>query len=179
MKKKGDLLGKDHLHDTVEEMIQIWDLTDLKPKLGWFTCSNHRVGAASISARLDWFLVHSTLMDDKKIIASKILPKLLSDHHPISVLFEKEEELSPIPFRFIPCWIEREGFMDTVSQAWSHYVIGSPSFVWEQKLKQTKLALKKWVKTPFSSPMINKKERVGELSAFQFGMENSEIINSN
>ena len=51
------------MHDTVEELIQVWDLIDLKPKLGRFTWSNHRVGVASISAKIDQFLVHGTLMD--------------------------------------------------------------------------------------------------------------------
>ena len=68
--------------------------------------------------------------------------------------------------------------MDTVSHAWSHYVVGSPSFVWEQKLKQTKIALKNWVKTPIPSPMLCKKERVSDLSILQFGMENCEISTS-
>ena len=113
--KKGGQRGKDFMHDTVEELIQVWDLIDLKPKLGRFTWSNHRVGATSISARLDLFLVHNSLLDGKSIISSKILPKLMSNHPPISLLFEKEEELGPIPFRFSPLWIERDGFMDIVS----------------------------------------------------------------
>ena len=102
----------------------------------------------------------------------------MSGHHPISPLFEKQEELGRILFRFNPLWIERVGFMDIVSQAWSQYVIGSPSFVFEQKLKKTKLALKKWVKTPLSSPTTSRKERVSKLFAIQIGMENCEITTS-
>ena len=129
--KKGGICGKDHMQDTVEDLIQVWDLNDLKPKLGRFMWSNHRVGVASIFARLDQFLVNSSLMDSKMIISSKILPKLASDHHPITLQFEIEEELGPIPLRFSPLWLERDGFMVMVSQAWTHYVDGSPSFVWE------------------------------------------------
>ena len=117
------------MHDTVEELIQVWDLIDLKPKLRHFTWSNHRVGAASISTRFDRFPVHNSLLDGKTIISTKILPKLMSDHHPISLLFEKEEELGPIPFKFNPLWIERFGFMDIVMHACAQYVVGSPSFV--------------------------------------------------
>ena len=130
------------MQDSVEELIQVWDLIDLKPKIWRFTWSNHIVGIAGISAKLDRYLVHSMLMDGKTIISSKILPKLTSDHHPISLQFEKEEELGPIPFRFIPLWIERSGFMDIVSQALSIYVASSPNFFFEHKLKNTKLALK-------------------------------------
>ena len=103
--KKGGLRGKNHMQDYVEDLIQALDLIDLKPKTGCFTWSNHRVGVASILARLDRFLVHSTLMDDK-IISSKILPKIMSGHHPISLLFEFEENLGPISFKFNPIWIQ-------------------------------------------------------------------------
>ena len=101
------------MHDTVE------DLMDLKSKLGCYMWSNHRVGSASISSRLDQFLVYNTLIDGKTIISTKSLPKFSSNHHPISLLFEKEEELGPISFRFNLLWIERDKFMDVVTQAWS------------------------------------------------------------
>ena len=35
--KKGGLHGKYHMQDIVEELIQVWDLNYLKPKLGRFT----------------------------------------------------------------------------------------------------------------------------------------------
>ena len=127
--------GKYFMQDTVEKMIQDCDLADLKPKIGRFMWSNQGVGAASIFARLDHFLFHGPLLDSKWMISTKILPKLASDHHPITLQFEIEDELGPIPFRFSPLWIECEGFMDTIFQAWSNFVVGSPSFVWEQKLK--------------------------------------------
>ena len=103
------------------------------------------------------------------------MPKLLSDHHPISLIFEKEDELGPIPFRFSPLWTERDGFMDIVGQAWSQYVDDSPSFISEQKLKRTKLALKTWVKIPIKTPTSSRKERVVELSEIQIEMECREI----
>ena len=65
-----------------------------------------------------------------------------------------------------------------MSQAWSQYVVGSPSYIWEHKLKRTKYALKTWAKTPFNTPITNRKERVIELSAIQLGMEDNEITKS-
>ena len=103
------------MKDTIEEMIQVWDLNDIKPKLGHFTWSNHRVGVARIYTNLNHFLVHSSLLNGNLFISSKILPKLSSDQHPITLLFEIEEELDPIPFRFSPLWLERDGFMVIVS----------------------------------------------------------------
>ena len=125
---------------------------DIKPKIGRYTWSNNRIGLANISVKIDRFLIHSSLLDGQSIISSKIMPKLLSDHHPILLIFEKEDELGPIPFRFSPLWIKRDGFMDIVGQAWSQYVDSSPSFVWEQKLKRKKLALKTWVKILIKTP---------------------------
>ena len=90
------------------------------------------MGAASIFARLDRFLVQGPLLDNKWMISSKILPKLASEHHLISLQFEIEDELSPIPFRLCPLWIEHEGFMNTVFQAWSNFVDVSPSYVWKK-----------------------------------------------
>ena len=104
-KKRGPR-GKDHLHDMVEELIQVYDLIDLKPKLRHFTWSNNKVGSTNIVPHLDRFLVHSSLMDGNFIISLKKFPKLTSYHHPISLLFEKEYDLGPIPFRFIPLWID-------------------------------------------------------------------------
>ena len=80
-------------------------------------------------------------MDENVVISSKIMPKLISNHHPITLMLEKEDYLDPVPFRFSPLWIERDGFMGTVYHAWLQYVFGSPSFVWEQKLKNTKYTL--------------------------------------
>ena len=88
---KGGIRGKDYMQDSVEELTQLWELIDLKPKTGCFTWSNQRFGATSIFARLDRFLVQSSLLDGNQLIYSKILPKLSSDHHPIALVFEKEE----------------------------------------------------------------------------------------
>eukprot|EP00253_Pinus_taeda_P034374 PITA_34374 len=117
---------------------QCCDLLDFNPVCGIYTWSNNRVGTDHISACLNRLMVQSSVMMNKKIIITKILPKLASDHKPIQLLLEDEEDLGPIPFRFSPLWIEREGFTKTVKAAWAKTFMGSPSYVWEQKLKATK-----------------------------------------
>ena len=62
------VLCKDPLQDTMESLIQARDLLDFKPKKGRFTWFNNRVGDVNISARLDRFLVQSSLIKEKCII---------------------------------------------------------------------------------------------------------------
>ena len=112
---------------------------------------NNRVGTARISACLDRFLAQSMLMD-YFVLTSTIFPNVTSDDHPIGLRLEKEENLGPISFRFCPIWVEREGFGELISHVWSQFIVGSPSYVWEQKLKLTKPALKSWIKAPLQNP---------------------------
>ena len=54
-------------------------------------------------------------------------------------------------------------------------MVGSPSFVWEKKLKKTKYALKNWIKQPQKTPTRNRQEFFFELAEFQFEMEECDI----
>jgi hypothetical protein len=173
--KRGGSNSRDPMLTFVEELLQQWDLLDFSPIRGLFTWSNNRSGTEHISARLDRFLVQGSLIMDKKIIKTKILPKLTSDHKPIQLLLEDEEDLGPLPFRFSPLWIEREGFFETVKEAWAKSFSGSSSFVWEQKLKATKQALKEWIRKPAPTPTSIRKEAVYTLETLQTEMESKEI----
>ena len=51
--KKGGQRGRDFMLGMVEEIIQTYDLNDLKPKFGRYTWSNHRSGATNVSTMLD------------------------------------------------------------------------------------------------------------------------------
>ena len=173
--KKGGVLGKDPFQDSVESLIQAHDLLDFKPKSSRFTWSNHKAGAANISAHLDIFLAQSSFREGKYIVSSKILPKLTSDHHPISLIFEEAKELGLILFQFSPFWIARDGFWHIVSNSWSLYIEGSPSFIWEYKLKSTNIALKNWAKKLLNSPISSRQKHVQELYDIQLKMEDVEI----
>eukprot|EP00253_Pinus_taeda_P016135 PITA_16135 len=136
--KRGGSSSKDPMLAFVEELLHQWDLLDYTPVRGLFTWSNNRSRLDHIAAHLDRFLVQSSIMLNKKIIKTKILPKLTSDHKPIQLLLDDEENLGPLPFHFNHLWIEREGFFNIVKEAWVKPISGSPSFVWEKKLKATK-----------------------------------------
>eukprot|EP00253_Pinus_taeda_P019238 PITA_19238 len=173
--KRGGTNNRDPMLDQVEDLFQRWDLLDFNPIRGIYTWTNNRLGSDHISARLDRFMVQGSIMMKKKIIITKILAKLASDHKPIQLILEDEKDLGPIPFRFSPLWIEKEGFEETVKAAWGKPVWGSPSYVWEQKLKATKLALKNWAKKPVHTPTEQRKEAVQALQNLQTEMENIDI----
>eukprot|EP00253_Pinus_taeda_P004488 PITA_04488 len=173
--KRGGTNSKDPMVVVVEELAQQWDLQDFNPIQGLFTWSNNRTRTEQISARLDRFLVQISLFMNKKIITTKILPKLSSDHKPIQLYLEDEEDLGPIPFRFYPQWIEREGFFETVKAAWASSISSSPSFVWEQKLKLTKKSLKEWMKKPAPNPTSQRVDAVLALHTLQNDMESKTI----
>eukprot|EP00253_Pinus_taeda_P005679 PITA_05679 len=172
--KRGGTNLRDPLLITVENLIQQWDLVDFKPVKGKYTWTNNRTGDQHISARLDRFLTSSSIMLNKRIVFSKIILKLTSDHKPI-LLCLKEEDLVPLPFRFSPLWTEREGFYERVQTAWRIEISGSPSYVWEQKMKNTKKALKEWIKKVTVTPTSQRKDVVNQLEDLQGEMEEKDI----
>ena len=119
-----------------------WDLGDIKPSKGKFTWTNKRVGPGHIVARLDRFLVHTSFLTLGLFANSEILQACTSDHKPISLSLTPGENMGPIPFRFNLLWISMDGFYDLVSETWHKNVSGSPFFIWEEKLRRLKAALK-------------------------------------
>ena len=65
--------------------------------------------------------------------------------------------------------------MSTVSMAWDILVIGPSNYVWERKLKNTKVALKNWVNLSQKNPISDRKETLGKLEEIQMEMEKYEI----
>lgn len=114
-------------------------------------------------------------MMDKRIVFTKILPKLTLEHKPILICLKEEEDLGPLPFRFSSLWVGREGFFETVQSAWKIDVSGSPSFVWEQKMKNAKKSLKEWIKKSMNTPTSQRKEAVLQLEEIQFELEEKDI----
>ena len=78
--KRGGNFSRHQLRPFVEDLIKLWNIIDFKPKKGLYTWTNNRTGTAHILACFDRFLVHSSFLLDKKLVSSKILPKLTSDH---------------------------------------------------------------------------------------------------
>ena len=67
-----------------------------------------------------------------------------------------------------------EGFFDLVSESWQRAVSGSPFFIWEEKLRRLKAALKSCVKTQ-PSPISERMQAQRELGSHQLLMEDATI----
>ena len=122
----------------MEEIILHWDLIDVKPKQGNYARSNRRIEENHIAAKIDRFLIQSSLLLEGKLIKSQILANLVSDHKPILLRIQEEENLDPIPFRFSPLWITLLGFLEIISTTWKILIEESYDFVWDKKLNNTK-----------------------------------------
>ena len=148
--KRGGSIVRDPAREWVEDLASAWDLLDIKPVKGRYTWTNKRIGPGHIAARLDRFLVQSSLLLLGLEAKAEILAHSVSDHKPIRLEIKKDQVKGPIPFRFSPNWINDQGFTALVAKVWATTVQGSASYVWEEKIKRLKYALKSWAKSQAS-----------------------------
>jgi ribonuclease HI/exonuclease III len=172
--KRGGSIVRDPAREWVEDIATAWDLLDIKPTKGRYTWTNKRIGPGHIAARLDRFLVQSSFLVLGLKTTSKILPHSVSDHKPICLEIKKDQVKGPIPFRFSPNWLKDIEFDDIVTKVWASTVQGSASYVWEEKIKRLKYALKSWAKLQ-PNPAEARLTAQCHLEAHQLLMEQKEI----
>jgi hypothetical protein len=100
------------------------------------------------------------------------LPWAGSDHRPIRLAFEAQQNWGPIPFKLNPLWLDRPELIQSISKIWNQWITGSPNYIWEQKLKLVKDLLKSWAKNNSQS---KEKDKKSQLEALQEEMETIEI----
>lgn len=131
-----------------------------------YTWSNRRLEAGNIMERLDRFLINITYLTSFATGQSNILNNSASDHYPITLTLLRHCQLGPLPFKYCSLWNRIPEARNAVWQAWTQHVEGSPTFIWETKMKRTRQALKNWAKTKFQEPELSKKhikKGLGEL----------------
>jgi hypothetical protein len=100
--KQGGNIFKDPFNEKIEDLIEEWDLINIKPSKGNFTWSNKRLGLGHIAMHLDRSLIQSDFIVDNIIISLKIIPYIISDHKPIALMIQDSPDYGPLPFRFNP-----------------------------------------------------------------------------
>lgn len=66
-----------------------------------------------------------------------------SDHTPLQLNFSVVRENISKLFRFLNLWINVEGCLEVIKRNWKIKVHGNPFIMFQQKLKQVKVALGK------------------------------------
>jgi endonuclease/exonuclease/phosphatase family metal-dependent hydrolase len=102
VEKRGGSIVRDLAREWAEDLMQDWDLLDIKPSTGKFTWSNKRVSPGYIAVRLDRFFVQSFFLLLGLEARMPILPCIFSDHKPIKLELLAHLDLGPIPFKFSP-----------------------------------------------------------------------------
>ncbi|GAV92846.1 hypothetical protein CFOL_v3_36224, partial [Cephalotus follicularis] len=119
------------------------ELEDLKSTGLFFTWSNMRSGAGSISKKLDRAMG-------------------ISDHSPVTIHMRNRQEYRGRPFKFLNFWAENEMFMHVVSQEWAKAHAGPPLVVIHKKLKCLKARLKEFCRRP-DSKVVELRARLHQL----------------
>lgn len=100
-------------------------------------------------SRIDRAFVNAKWSDTWRATSLRGLPRSVSDHCAL-LLSTKSEDWGPKPFRFLNAWMRHPGFLDIVANSWGESEnAGWGSFVFKEKLKRLKGALKKWNKEHF------------------------------
>jgi hypothetical protein len=87
--------------ENIKDLINDWDLLDIKTIKDKYTWTNKRSGLGHIVARLNrFFLVHSILLIHDDTFKSKILPLVTFDHKPIYLLFQNTLDHGSLSFKF-------------------------------------------------------------------------------
>ena len=146
----------DPFRNQMENIMHTGDLIDITPKNLKYTWSNRRLGVGNIMERLDRFLVNISLLSSFAVGYTNILSSSASDHYPILLTMEPHHHLGPIPFKYNPLWRYNSSAGAIIETTWKQHVEGSPSHIWETKIRNIRRALKDWAKTSYQEPKKTK-----------------------
>ena len=117
MEKRGGSIIRDPFGEKLEDLIANLELLDPTTKNGKYTWNNKQTRPSHIAARLDCFLVSTSLLQKDLLPSSYIISSTTSDHKPISLSVTPLTKLGPIPFRFNPIWLHDANTLDLIQSS--------------------------------------------------------------
>lgn len=88
----------------------------------------------------------------------------------MAITLGKLDHLGPIPFRFSSTWNDKE-VKKFITEVWTTPINGSPSYVWETKLKAPRRELKHWARTNNIETQKRKLETAEKIDKIQMEKE--------
>jgi exonuclease III len=122
MQKRGGSIVRDQFRERLEDLISDLNLYDVPSSKGIYPWNNRRAGPGHTAARLDRFLISSDMLAFPEKSCSMNLPWAGSDHHPIRLTFEKQQNWGPIPFKLNPLWLDRPEILQSIAQIWNQWI---------------------------------------------------------
>eukprot|EP00253_Pinus_taeda_P009759 PITA_09759 len=110
---------------------------------------------------------------------SNILNVSAYDHYSITLTLQSHCPLGPIPFKYSSIWNRIPAAKEVVQTTWIHHVEGSPTYIWETKLKRVRQALKNWARSNYQEPELNKKKIKQDLEDVQQRIERQGLSQQN
>ena len=133
---------------------------------GSFTWSNKRIKWECIQVRLDRALISLDWLQSFSCRLS-LLPRVGSDHSPISLSVAPIEPRRNFPFRFEKMWTSHPNLLDKVKSWWGIEVEGTTMFRVARKLSNVKRKIKVWNKMDFGHISHDKEDLSVKLSSIQ------------
>eukprot|EP00253_Pinus_taeda_P010548 PITA_10548 len=164
--KFGGNFHPDPFRDRLETIIQTFNLIDTPLSNGKFTWSNKRTGPQNIKERLDRFLIHERLASNFQAIKSHTVHGTASDHKAVTLSLSKGSNFGPLPFKYNKHWDSHEEFCALVRNQWAKEILGSPHYVWENKLKNLKSAIKQWARELANSERKRRSDLLAEIDSW-------------
>lgn len=155
-------------------------LTELKFSGSKFTWWNGRIEEKCIFKRLDRVFGNIEFMHQFPTSEIQHLIREGSDHCPLLVSCNSNQERFSKPFRFLNFWVKNENFLKVVKKDWEANMHGDPFYNVHMKMKRLKKTLMKWSKETYGNIFlkVDTFEDVVKVKEMQFEINSTELNKS-
>eukprot|EP00253_Pinus_taeda_P024884 PITA_24884 len=96
------------------------------------------------------------------------------NHYPITLALDIHCPLGPLPFKYNHIWSDYQAARNIIQHTWGQHIEGSPSFIWENKLRNVQKVLRNWAKSHYNEPEREKCELKSKIAKLQCAIEQKE-----